>query len=332
MKVSVIVPVYNTKDYLTRCVDSLLCQSFSDFELLLIDDGSTDGSSELCDAFQAKDSRVRVFHQQNGGVSAARNYGVQQAQGEWICYVDSDDEVRCEYLQDMVSAVDAEDLLVMGNISDPRLKGFLTEDVSLQGQEMVRYLLSHHILNLSGPVAKLFNRNVLLKHDIHFPTGIHYAEDMIYYFRYLNHVSQVALRQSENYLVTMREGSLSRGYYPFEAEYQCFQYCLAELTTFVGRLGVSSEETTALVWRSRTSDIFLHSIKSLYAPSNGYSREEQMRRLREIPADYYKHFGQGFQPDGFSSAIIKYLVAHRMFTILLIMGSMYERALHKKKS
>ena len=138
MKVSVIVPVYNTRGYLARCIESILGQSFSDFELLLVDDGSTDGSGDLCDSFLTKDSRVRVFHLQNGGVSAARNYGIQQAQGEWICFVDSDDEVLKDYLQDMVSAIDADDLLVMTNISDPRLKGLLTENVSLQGGKMVK--------------------------------------------------------------------------------------------------------------------------------------------------------------------------------------------------
>ena len=84
MKVSIVVPVYNTEDYLACCIDSILRQTFSDYELLLVDDGSTDGSGVLCDSYQERDSRVRVFHQQNGGVSAARNFGVQQAQGEGI--------------------------------------------------------------------------------------------------------------------------------------------------------------------------------------------------------------------------------------------------------
>lgn len=330
MKVSVIVPVYNTIDYLTRCIDSILGQSFADFELLLVDDGSTDGSGDLCDSFLTKDSRVRVFHLQNGGVSAARNYGIQQAQGEWICFVDSDDEVLEDYLLDMVSAIDADDLLVLANISDPRLKGLLTENASLQGEKMVKYLISHHVLNLSGPVAKLFNRDILVRHNISFPTGIHYAEDMIFYFRYLNHVSHIALRVSENYKVTMREGSLSRGYYPFKVEYQCFLYCLSELTAFVGRLKVSPEQLTALVWRNRTSEIFLHSVKSLYAPNNGYSWGEQMRCLRGIPTAYYRYFGKYFQPEGLSSAVIKYLIEHRMFMLVLMMGSLYERALRMK--
>lgn len=83
-KISVIVPVYNTEKYLHRCVDSILAQTFTDFELLLIDDGSTDSSGAICDEYAQKDSRVRVFHKENGGASSARNLGLDNATGEWI--------------------------------------------------------------------------------------------------------------------------------------------------------------------------------------------------------------------------------------------------------
>lgn len=97
-KISVIVPVYNTEKYLRECVDSILAQTFTDFELLLIDDGSTDNSGIICDDYAAKDSRVRVFHKSNGGVSSARNLGLDNAQGEWIVFVDSDDILPIESL------------------------------------------------------------------------------------------------------------------------------------------------------------------------------------------------------------------------------------------
>lgn len=97
MKISVIVPVYNSSQFLPRCIDSILRQSFTDFELLLIDDGSTDGSGEICDAYGNRDKRVRVFHKANGGVSSARNMGLDNAKGEWITFIDSDDWVEKDY-------------------------------------------------------------------------------------------------------------------------------------------------------------------------------------------------------------------------------------------
>lgn len=107
-KISVIVPVYNVEKYLRRCVDSILAQTFTDFELLLIDDGSKDKSGEICDEYAKTDNRVKVFHKENGGVSSARNLGLDNAKGEWICFCDADDWVLSEWLQ-------AFSLLILGN-------------------------------------------------------------------------------------------------------------------------------------------------------------------------------------------------------------------------
>ena len=86
--ISVIVPVYNVTNYISRCVESVLCQSMQDFELILVDDGSTDGSGEICDSYANKDDRICVIHQENQGLSAARNRGLKEAKGEYIAFID----------------------------------------------------------------------------------------------------------------------------------------------------------------------------------------------------------------------------------------------------
>ena len=90
-KISIIVPVYNVQEYLNECVNSVLKQSYENLELILVDDGSTDGSSTMCDEFAIKDARVRVIHKPNGGLSDARNIGLLQAKGKYVCFLDSDD-------------------------------------------------------------------------------------------------------------------------------------------------------------------------------------------------------------------------------------------------
>lgn len=102
--ISVIVPVYNVKNYINRCIDSILNQSFSDFELLLVDDGSTDGSENICEEYALKDSRIKVIHQKNTGQAAARNNGVKEAKGEWISFIDSDDSVNSQLLNALYDA------------------------------------------------------------------------------------------------------------------------------------------------------------------------------------------------------------------------------------
>lgn len=98
-QVSIIVPVYKVEKYLPGCIESILSQSYSDFELLLIDDGSPDKSGEICDEYAARDVRIRVFHKTNGGVSSARNLGIEEAKGEWIMFVDSDDFIDADTLK-----------------------------------------------------------------------------------------------------------------------------------------------------------------------------------------------------------------------------------------
>ena len=99
-KVSVIVPVYRAEKYIKECIESIINQTFEDFELLLVDDGSPDNSGAICDEYALKDSRIRVFHKENGGVSSARNEGIYKSNGEWLCFVDSDDIIEQTYLKD----------------------------------------------------------------------------------------------------------------------------------------------------------------------------------------------------------------------------------------
>jgi len=103
--ISVIVPVYKVEDYLDRCVESILAQTFTDFELILVDDGSPDSCPAMCDAWAEKDSRIKVIHKQNGGLSDARNVGFEASGGEWISFIDSDDYVHPEMLQALYDAV-----------------------------------------------------------------------------------------------------------------------------------------------------------------------------------------------------------------------------------
>ena len=111
---SVIVPVFNVEPYLGSCVNSILSQSFEDFELILVNDGSTDGSLLVCKEFELVDSRVKVVDKHNGGVSTARNAGLNKAQGEWICFVDSDDVIDSMYFSNLISNSNFVDLVLSG--------------------------------------------------------------------------------------------------------------------------------------------------------------------------------------------------------------------------
>jgi glycosyltransferase involved in cell wall biosynthesis len=105
-KISIIVPVYNAEKYISDCITSILNQTYSYFELLLIDDGSTDMSGKICDDFNYKDNRIKVIHKENGGVSSARNIGIEASSGDYIIFIDSDDSINKNMVDELVSALD----------------------------------------------------------------------------------------------------------------------------------------------------------------------------------------------------------------------------------
>ena len=116
MLISVIVPVYNVEKYLRRCVESIMSQTYKEIEILLIDDGSTDDSGRICDDLAIKDRRIHVFHKENGGVSSARNLGIERACGDYICFVDSDDWIDIDYFESAMPILkEAHPTLLMNN-------------------------------------------------------------------------------------------------------------------------------------------------------------------------------------------------------------------------
>lgn len=174
--ISIIVPIYNVEKYLRKCIDSILSQTYSDFEVLLIDDGSKDQSGEICDEYAARDSRVRVFHKENGGVSSARNLGIEQAKGEWITFIDSDDWVDADYLANFT--MDS-DLCVQGYYcGETRIvyePTYITQNVGLS------YMKAGYV---SGPYCKLFNADVIRSNHLIFDLQLAYGEDMLFFMQY----------------------------------------------------------------------------------------------------------------------------------------------------
>ena len=177
--ISIIIPVYNTQQYLPRCIDSILSQSFTDFELLLIDDGSTDGSGKICDAYAEKDNRIRVFHKENGGVSSARNLGLNEAQGEWICFVDSDDELLPDGLQIMADGISNEVDMIMAGYYEFEGETLLT-DTSKFGKDglisrndaLLMMYPSESMPYMGYPWGRLYKRNLVLEKDLSFDVHI----------------------------------------------------------------------------------------------------------------------------------------------------------------
>lgn len=182
MLVSVIIPVYNVEGLLEKCLKSILSQTVTDFELIIVDDGSTDSSGAICDRFEKMDKRIKVIHQQNQGSSAARNNGLDLANGRFICFVDSDDWVEPHYLQSMIDCSNKED-------ADMVISSFYRHEVN----QKVHFFANKPVNNTkkgllldfynnrlhAGLWNKLIKREILIKNNIRFPQ-YNYYEDMVF--------------------------------------------------------------------------------------------------------------------------------------------------------
>ncbi|MCM1292334.1 MAG: glycosyltransferase [Bacteroides sp.] len=180
--ISVIVPVYNAECYLRECVDSILAQTFADFELILVDDGSKDSSTAICDEYAARDPRVRVIHQANAGVSAARNAGLDAARGEWISFVDADDWIEPEMLGDLICKAQEKNADVVScdfcfAYSDGHTEPHKTFEWD-HGYKTKEDALAGYINNTwTITWACIIERALLVSNNIYYPIGLRWCED-----------------------------------------------------------------------------------------------------------------------------------------------------------
>lgn len=205
--ISVIIPVYNTKQYLRSCLDSILSQTYSDLELLFIDDGSTDGSAELLDYFEEMDRRIRVIHQNNSGVCAARNRGIEEASGDYLSFVDSDDTLEPDMYETLLGLIQ-EYSVEIAHCSYNRVTGGVVKSIGNSGsvhvqsrEEALRCFLTGKLF-VGSCWTKLYARRLF--ETIRFPMGIRTSEDMLINFLLFQQVDQSAFRDvcKYNYLTS----------------------------------------------------------------------------------------------------------------------------------
>jgi len=186
-KISVIVPVYNAEKSLPRCIDSILAQTFSDFELLLVDDGSTDRSGAICREYADKDSRVKMLTKQNGGVGSARNVGLDNARGEWITFVDSDDWATEDYLE-RFHLSDDDELVIQSFLRNGKpTRNSSTDDLSDHVYSDMHGFADKDVCKscCMAPWAKMFRRGIIERMHLRFSEHFSSGEDSVFVFSYI---------------------------------------------------------------------------------------------------------------------------------------------------
>ena len=285
-KVSVIVPVYNTEKYVKKCIDSILAQTYKNFELILVNDGSTDESGSICDTYSHYDKRVIYYSQENSGASVARNKGIDFATGQYIAFVDSDDRIRKEYLQNLVfySLKYDADLTACeftNFFSDSKkkdLRNSFDKNFVLRGGK-IKSFLSEKIFDngsrqrLTNPVCKLYRTDIIKINNIRFSEGIREYEDALFLLQYYQFVSAFVYLHRSLYKREWRIGSLVNSYNPDVIDDMCLT--VNKFIEIKNRYSISLKNEDVFIY-----DIIKNIInKYLFHKNNKESFKEKYRKL-----------------------------------------------------
>lgn len=292
MMISVIVPVYNTGPSLAGCIDSILASAYKDFEVILVNDGSTDGSPAICREYCRKDPRVRLIDQENRGVSAARNTGIGSSRGEWVVFVDSDDFISPDFFQ-MAAEAEPADLLIFDFMRPGRetVEGVRAQHIPLDSGEdraaLVERLLRFRQLaedgytNLCSVCGKVYRKSVLEGLSAGFPLDVLVGEDILFNTEFYLAMRSCVYIPVPVYRYVVRIGSATHSFVPgLLQNYSVFQRELGRLLTAHGMFP-RLEEAYAAKTLENLAYILIKGTFNPYSPLSAGENRAQCRQMRE---------------------------------------------------
>lgn len=280
--ISVIIPIYNAEKYLEKCIESILIQTHKDFELILVDDGSKDNSGRICDEYAKKDSRIRVIHKKNAGVSTARNTGIESAKGEFIAFVDSDDWLQKNSLEILYKEIKAQNAdLVAGAFERIVRQGRQRHNIKSKlyyGDEIAENI-TDLISCLAGTVwAKLFRRDIILNENLRFIPEIPSCEDSVFLMTYLQFCEKITLKDEIVY--TYNCMVLSSAVHKFYEKYGYYCACMCTAATGVVEKSNLDEKKKNILKYGLANRFCCFAVDHYLA--NSWVNNELKQKLREV--------------------------------------------------
>lgn len=317
--VSVITPVYKVEKYLSQCIDSIMAQSFTDFELLLIDDGSPDRCGEICEEYARVDERIIVFHQENAGVSAARNLGLKSAKGSYVVFVDSDDFVLPGYLYDLYKerARDGLKGVVIETVTKlfPNNEKYLCSlpEMNLYKGDYSRLLTELADKNIGYSASKLYDMTVIRQYQLSFLSGISLLEDFFFLLDYVQHVDFVKVRNVSNYMYRVFHSVEAQSvcYKAMEQEYNIFKSYYSRINSYQMEYSFSLSELRRV--RQPLGIYFHRTLLSIYHGVPKSSYHVRIQFLKEILADSDNYVREMFCPAYLVDKVGKYFLIHHLY-------------------
>lgn len=345
--ISVIIPVYNTADYLKRCIASVLSSSYENFELILVDDGSDDGSALICREHCEKDSRVKYFRQEHRGVSAARNRGIEESSGTWLVFVDSDDFISSDFLEMIAGEEEGTQEMLLfdlvrlkrGNAvsgrakfsGDKKRRSFYGET---DKSHLIRCLLNMERLenggniSLPSPCAKAYRKSVIERNRLRFAEDIAICEDRLFNLEYILRAGSFTYIQSRVYFAEVRPGSAMRSFLPdylqYDIRYQKKLRSLLESSGIFPELGAAYYNSVL----SNMADIL---VRGIFHPRSTRTYDECCRQCRKMQSIeiYRQAAGHNKKAGGLARRVLLFFYLRGKYRIVRLICRISYRVLEK---
>lgn len=314
-RITVIIPIYNAESILRRCLDSILAQTFTDFECLLIDDGSKDRSGEICDEYARKDSRVKVFHKENGGVSSARNVGLDNARGEWVTFVDSDDWTGERLLSNLISHTNNNPNveLVISFSEYIFSNGHREENYNARMVDKANFQILFSEYDMSwhtGPWAKLYCKQVIDSKNLRFSENMNIGEDAVFFYSYLSQIDGLYVSSDTDYKYNVdTEGSLTKRVFSLKSEMSGCHRIIDAVDNLLNNGNKWEEKAVnSLCWLKAT--YMRRVLTALY--HNKVDRKTRRTVFRQIDGNFYATY---IYDSSFKGKILTYFVKNKLFLL-----------------
>lgn len=326
--ISVIIPVYNSEKYLRKCIDSVLAQSYTNFELILVNDGSTDKSAAICDEFAEKDERVKVFHNKNMGVSSSRNFALDRATGSYIYFTDSDDWIEAELLNDCIEILENEklDIITFGYMINTKndfdevvnsIKKTPGNKTYIKGKDKIS--VNNGLLTLLGYACnKVYRKSLIDKLNLRFNEDISLFEDFIFNAEIYMNISTLKLIDKPYYHYMKRANeSLSSTFHKDFYSLQLLRISYVDLLLI--NWEVDNKVINNFKINSLISSIVSISYK-LFSNKIEFSFNEKSKYIKEMLLNNEtKQMVNLFRPNSFRGLIIKILIKCKMNNTIAIL-------------
>lgn len=250
--VSIIVPVYNMEQYLERCVDSILSQTYKDFEIILVDDGSTDNSGIICDDYAEKDQRIKVIHKKNGGISSARNAGIKLSKGQWLLFIDSDDCVKPDYIMSFFTPFppQSKHIIIQGQtvIAKDKTYLYLVKEKTYKKDDIPLAISEQEVFLHGSNYSKIYEARIVKNYSIYFNEKLCGMEDLLFNLEYLKYIETMIFKPEVGYCYYECNNGLHTKYQELNSEIMLYEDYVAKSRPFWYYNGKETRTKTHIIF------------------------------------------------------------------------------------